>query len=97
MTSSTPPSTPSESRRSGFGGWPTSRPIRSPVRGCPGSTFLARIPASIENLTVSYNVRAIAQVPSIAEGDAATGAMWLAVIAVGWLGIGLWQIRRLEA
>jgi len=58
---------------------------------------VSNIPASIENLTVSYNVRAIAQVPSIADGDAATGAIWLGVIAAGWLGIGLWRIRRIEA
>jgi len=58
---------------------------------------VSNIPASIENLTVSYNVRAIAQVPPLLVGDAATSAIWLAVIAVGWLGIGLWRIRRLEA
>lgn len=58
---------------------------------------MSNIPASIENLTVSYNVRAIAQVPSITEGDPATGAMWLAVIGAVWLAVGLWRIRRLEA
>jgi hypothetical protein len=58
---------------------------------------MSNIPASIQSLTISYNVRAVAQVPSINEGDASSGALWLAVIGLVWLGIGLWRIRRLEA
>lgn len=58
---------------------------------------MSNIPASIQSFTVAFNVRAMAQVPSISEGDPTEGAIGLAVIGMIWLGVGLWRIRRLEA
>ena len=58
--------------------------------------WIGIMPASIQNLSVSYHVTAISFPP--AEGtDVAASAIWLAVVAASWLGLGLWRIRRLEA
>lgn len=58
--------------------------------------WIGIMPASIQNLSVSYHVTAIS-FPAPGGPGVATAAAWLAVIAAGWLGIGLWRLRRLEA
>lgn len=58
--------------------------------------WIGIIPASIRNFSVLHHVTAIS-FPRPEGPDALTAALWLAVIAAGWLGVGLWRIRRLEA
>lgn len=58
--------------------------------------WIGILPASIQNFSVLYHVDAIS-FPKPDGPDVATSAIWLAVIAFGWLGLGLWRLRRLEA
>jgi hypothetical protein len=58
--------------------------------------WIGILPASIANFSVLHHVLSIS-FPSPDRGDVPTAAIWLAVIAAGWLGLGLWRIRRLEA
>jgi ABC-2 family transporter len=58
--------------------------------------WIGIMPASIRNLSVLHHVTSISFPPP--EGtDVPAAAIWLAVIAAGWLRLGLWRIRRLEA
>jgi len=58
--------------------------------------WIGLMPASIQNLSVLHHVTSISFPPP--EGtDVPTAVTWLAVVAAGWLGLGLWRIRRLEA
>ncbi len=58
--------------------------------------WIGIMPASIQNLSVSYHVTALS-FPVPEGADLPTAALWLAVVAASWLGLGLWRIRRLEA
>lgn len=55
------------------------------------------IPAAIENVSISHQVRAIAGIDAAPGDTVATAALWLALVAAGWFAIGLARIRRLEA
>lgn len=58
--------------------------------------WIGLMPASIQNFSVAYHVGSISF--PVPEGtDVPTSAIWLAVVSTGWLGLGLWRIRRLEA
>jgi len=58
--------------------------------------WIGIMPASIQNLSVLHHVTSISS-PAADGAGVLTAAAWLLVIAAGWLGIGLWRIRRLEA
>ena len=55
------------------------------------------MPVSLAELSVTHQLRALAQVvPEIRDAPSG-GAIGLAVLGTIWLGIALWRIRRLEA
>jgi ABC-type transport system involved in multi-copper enzyme maturation permease subunit len=58
--------------------------------------WIGIIPRSIHNFSVLHHVTSIS-FPSPEGGDPVAAVIWLAVIGAGWLGLGLWRIRRLEA
>jgi len=58
--------------------------------------FIGVMPASIQNLSVLHQVTAISFPPPESAG-APTAVIWMLVVGIGWLGLALWRIRRLEA
>ncbi len=58
--------------------------------------WIGIMPASIQNLSVLHHVTSLSYPPAD-TAYSPISAIWLAVVAGGWLGLGLWRIRRLEA
>jgi len=55
------------------------------------------MPASLKHLSVTFNVRVIADVLGTTTESATSSAVVIAVIAAVWTVVGLFRIRRLEA
>lgn len=55
------------------------------------------MPVSLSKLSITQQLRALADVRSNIEQTVQGGAIGLAVLAVLWLSLALWRIRRLEA
>jgi len=55
------------------------------------------MPVSLAELSVTHQLRALAQVVPEIKDAPGGGAIGLAVLGTIWLGIALWRIRRLEA
>jgi len=60
---------------------------------------IGEIPASLQILSITHQVRLLAGIHALGVGDAArvAPAVTIAVIAGVWLAVGLWKIKRTEA
>jgi ABC-type transport system involved in multi-copper enzyme maturation permease subunit len=55
------------------------------------------IPASLQNISISYQIRVMGDLDIAGAGEIAKPALTMAIISALWLTIGLWRIRRLES
>lgn len=59
---------------------------------------LGIVPAAIQNVSVTYHARVIAELrPRPVDEIAANPYLAIAIIAAIWAGVALWRVRRLEA
>jgi ABC-type transport system involved in multi-copper enzyme maturation permease subunit len=60
--------------------------------------WVGLVPASLQNICVSYQARMIGSIDRTSRDTSpTTAAIFMAAVSLLWLGIGLWRIRRIES